>query len=136
MNRKSIVDRFVTELGSISGVVTVSDNFKMWEDVSIPDMPCLIVVGGTETATYEGKVTVDYDFRVIIYGYIGGANRETQLNNLIQSVRTKIHSDPRSAGLTLDRQIRTIDTDEGMFAPKGVFRMEVSCWVHDIVTSR
>ena len=138
MNRQDIVQQLVTELKTISGINdNVYSEFYMWDDIPTGQYPVLIVQAGMEMANYEGKSTLDTDFRAIIYGYVlSYETRETLLNELIQDVRTIIHADPTSNGLTMDRQMVSIATDEGIQKPHGIFRMEVKCWTHEYVASR
>jgi len=138
MNRQAIIDQLAAELKTITDVgENVYTEWYMWDDPPNDQYPILIVQAGMEIPTYEGKVTLDTDFRAIIYGYVMDyEHRETKLNALIQSVRTIIHDDPTSNGLTMDRQMVSITTDEGIQKPYGIFKMEVTCWTHEYVTSR
>ena len=137
MDRQAIIDRLAVEMGTISSVKEVYTEFITWDDVQSERMPCIVIVGGDEDPTYEGKVTVDYYFEVILWGYItSNDSRESTLNALIGYMRDKIHEDKTTNGLTLDRQIRKIRVDEGWAHPKGIVEMTVNCWVHDVVASR
>ena len=137
MNRQGIIDRLVVELKTISDVgQNVYSEMKTWDDVPDDQFPTLIVQAYTETPTYAGA-EMDTDFRVMIYGYVMSQDhRESQLNTLINNVRDKIHADFSTNGLTYDRKITSIVTDAGWLKPVGYMVMEISCSVHDVITTR
>ena len=138
MNRQALIDQLQTELKTIADVgENVYTEWYMWDDAPNDQYPILIVQGGSETPSYKDKSTLDTDFRAIIYGYVMDCeHREKKLNDLIQSVREIVHQDPFSNSLTMDRQIVSIATDEGIQKPYGIFKMEIYMWTHENVSTR
>ena len=138
MNRQDLIDQLQTELKTIADVgENVYTEWYMWDDAPNDQYPILIVQGGPADHNYKDKSTLDTWTTVIIYGYVMDyEHRETKLNSLIQSVDTIVHNDPTSNGLTLDRQLGRIETDQGLQKPYGLFIREVKLWTHENVSTR
>jgi len=150
--RNNILDNIVETLQAIDSRdgynfdirnESVTRMLKPWSEITMSDLPYLIVSDGSESYNYTGMgKRVTNFFTVIIRGIVeDNSNPSEELNKLIADVKKAILIDltrgttngERNASNTM--LIRT-DTDQGMASPRAVFEMEIQVTYHTLDSNR
>jgi len=132
--RRAIVEALAKELEQINGtppfrtsIATVERRLKFWDEVS--EFPAIHVGAGAETREYDGGGFRFRFLRITIRCYVSDDNDVIEaLEELLEDVETIVEDkDPLtyydSTGAsqsTVQTNIISVDTDEGVLEPLGV----------------
>ena len=127
--RKQVLDAAETALSGISGIGSVSQNLRSWDELQPKDFPALFLIDAGaeyERNTFEHATLNDMhcDLTVDVYGYVYSNVRSTASARtaLISDVEKALTTNAALLALVQDVMPVSLETDTGAMDKYSIFR--------------
>jgi hypothetical protein len=124
--REDICDNIVSTLKGVLDPVRikfVTRNPFKFEELSSAQFPaCLVQTAGerrSDRTIGASDIQRQSELTVRVFGFVKGANIDSQRNELIEAIENGLDADRTRGGYALDTQVVEVETDEGAIEPYG-----------------